>query len=76
MNTNNPWLQQKLNEEHQRQLREFAEREHAAQLAQSEAADNRPRRSLLTKLRAEMTNLTTRKEQPEATPIHTLQRQS
>ena len=67
MNTNNPWLQERLNEEHQRQLREFAERERAAQSAQTETTA-RPRRNLLTKLRAEMTNLTARREQTEMLP--------
>lgn len=67
MNTNNPWLQQRLNEEHQRQLREVAERERVAQSAQTETAE-RPRRSLLSKLRAEMTNLTTTRQQTEMLP--------
>ena len=71
MNTN-PWLQQRLNEEHQRQLREFAERERAAQSVHSEAAA-RPRRNLLSKLRAEMTNLTERRDQPEHVSTPSLQ---
>ena len=74
MNTN-PWLQEKLNAEHQRQLREFAEREQAAQLALSETPE-RSRRTLLTKLRAQMTNLTARRDQSETTPTRKLQNQS
>ena len=74
MNTNS-WLELKMNEEHQRQLREVAERERLAQLCQSEQT-TRPRRQLLTKLRAEMNELAQRWQQTKTVPTQKLQRQS
>jgi hypothetical protein len=73
MNTN-PWLEQRMNEEHQRQLREVAERERLAQLCRSEQPA-RPRK-LLSKLRAEMNELATRWQKTKTVPTRELQRQS
>ena len=71
----NPWLEQRMNEEHQRQLREVGERERLAQLCQKEQTA-RPRHQLLRKLRAEMTELAQRWQQTKTVPAQKLQRQS
>lgn len=74
MNTNH-WMTQKLNDEHQRQMRAVAEREQAAQSSRNEPSA-RPQRRLLSKLYAEMSELADRWEKTEPIATNQLQRQS
>jgi hypothetical protein len=72
MNTN-PWLEQKLNEAHQRDLREFAERQQAAQVFLESEIPERPRRQLLTKLRAGMQELMSQQDVSERSQAREVQ---
>lgn len=74
MNTN-LWLEQKLNEEHQRHMRTVAERERSAQLCRNHEQVARPHRRLLTKLWAEMSELASRWEKTETVSTRNFQRQ-